>query len=38
MVKLHQDLIQQNVPLVWFAEVQADLEEAFMKITKGLVA
>ena len=38
VVKLHQDLIQQSVPLVWFSEVQADLEEAFMKITKGLVA
>lgn len=38
VIKLHHDLIQQGVSLVWFAEVQADLEEAFMKITKGLVA
>ena len=35
---LHKELINQNVPIIWFNEVQADLEEAFMKITKGLVA
>ncbi|MCZ7643944.1 MAG: ABC transporter ATP-binding protein [Planctomycetota bacterium] len=38
VVKLHRDLIDQKIPLVWFAEEEADLEEAFMKITKGLVA
>ena len=38
VVKLHADLIRQEVPLVWFAEVEANLEEAFMKITEGLVA
>ena len=38
VLALHKDLINQNVPIIWFNEVQADLEEAFMKITKGLVA
>jgi ABC-2 type transport system ATP-binding protein len=38
VLKLHRDLMSQNVPIIWFNEVQADLEEAFMKITKGLVA
>ena len=38
VLKLHKELISQNVPIIWFNEVQADLEEAFMKITKGLVA
>lgn len=36
--KLHKDLMAANLPVVWFAEQEADLEEAFMKITKGLVA
>ena len=38
VLALHKNLIQQDVPIIWFNEVQADLEEAFMKITKGLVA
>jgi hypothetical protein len=38
VLKLHKDLMAQDVPVIWFNEVQADLEEAFMKITKGLVA
>jgi len=38
VIALHRQLMSQDVPLVWFNEVQADLEEAFMKITKGLVA
>jgi len=38
VLALHKDLIMQDIPIVWFNEVQADLEEAFMKITKGLVA
>ena len=38
VLKLHRELISQNVPVIWFSEVEADLEEAFMKITKGLVA
>jgi ABC-2 type transport system ATP-binding protein len=38
VLALHKDLMAQNVPVIWFSEVQADLEEAFMKITKGLVA
>ena len=38
VVKLHKQLMEQGIPLVWFNEIEADLEEAFMKITKGLVA
>lgn len=38
VLQMHKDLIMQDIPIVWFNEVQADLEEAFMKITKGLVA
>ena len=38
VVRLHRELMDQKIPVVWFAEVEADLEEAFMKITKGLVA
>ncbi|GMV79673.1 MAG: multidrug ABC transporter ATP-binding protein [Planctomycetota bacterium] len=38
VVKLHRNLMDQQIPVVWFAEEEADLEEAFMKITKGLVA
>lgn len=38
VISLHRELMSHEVPLVWFNEVEADLEEAFMKITKGLVA
>ncbi|MCK6474861.1 MAG: ABC transporter ATP-binding protein [Planctomycetes bacterium] len=38
VVNLHKDLLEKGVPVVWFQEEEADLEEAFMKITKGLVA
>ena len=38
VANLHHDLMDKGVPLVWFTEQEADLEEAFMKITKGLVA
>jgi len=38
VLKLHRELLAQQIPVVWFAEQEADLEEAFMKITKGLVA
>jgi ABC-2 type transport system ATP-binding protein len=38
VLALHKQLVEQGVPIIWFNEVQADLEEAFMKITKGLVA
>jgi ABC-2 type transport system ATP-binding protein len=38
VVKLHEELVRQNVPVVWMSEEEADLEEAFMKITQGLVA
>ncbi len=38
VLALHKNLVNQGVPIIWFNEIQADLEEAFMKITKGLVA
>jgi ABC-2 type transport system ATP-binding protein len=38
VVKLHKELVLAEISLVWFAEVEADLEEAFMQITQGLVA
>jgi ABC-2 type transport system ATP-binding protein len=38
VLALHKNLMEQAVPVVWFNEIEADLEEAFMKITKGLVA
>ena len=38
VVKLHKELMAQEIQLVWFAEDEANLEEAFMKITQGLVA
>jgi ABC-2 type transport system ATP-binding protein len=38
VLELHKTLIAQQIPIVWFNEVEANLEEAFMKITKGLVA
>ena len=38
VIALHKELMSLDAQLVWFNEVEADLEEAFMKITKGLVA
>lgn len=38
VLALHKHLITEGVPIIWFNEIAADLEEAFMKITKGLVA
>jgi len=38
VVKLLEELVRQKVPVVWIKEAEADLEEAFMKITQGLVA
>ena len=38
VLAMHKNLMEQGVPVIWFNEIQADLEEAFMKITKGLVA
>ena len=31
-------LVANGIPLIWFKEVQADLEDVFMTITKGEVA
>lgn len=38
VVNLHRELVRQDVPVLWMSEEKADLEEAFMKITQGLVA
>jgi hypothetical protein len=38
VLKLHQELLRQGLQVMWFEEQEADLEEAFMKITQGLVA
>lgn len=38
LAALHKRLADEGVPLLWFSEVEADLEEVFMKITKGEVA
>jgi len=35
VVALHRGLIQQGIELVWFREHETDLEEVFMKVTKG---
>ncbi len=37
LAAIHRDLVMQDVPLLWFREVQANLEEAFLKITRGEV-
>ncbi len=36
--KLLKFFIEKEVPIVWFAEDQADLEEAFMRVTDGAAA
>lgn len=36
--KLHRLLIEKGVPVLFFREMAADLEEVFMKVTKGEVA
>jgi ABC-2 type transport system ATP-binding protein len=38
VVNLHRELVRLDVPVLWMSEEKADLEEAFMKITQGLVA
>jgi hypothetical protein len=35
---LHRELIAQGVSLLWFKDIEANLEEVFMTITKGVVA
>lgn len=36
--KLHKTLIEQGIEVLYFRELPADLEEVFMKVTKGEVA
>jgi hypothetical protein len=38
VVKLQDDLGRAGARIVWAREVEADLEEAFLKITKGIVS
>jgi len=38
IVDLHSWLIASGIPVLWFREVRADLEDVFMTITKGEVA
>lgn len=38
ITRLHKLLIEKDVKLLFFREVPADLEEVFMKVTKGEVA
>ncbi len=38
LVELHSWLVTGGIPLVWFREMEADLEDVFMTITKGEVA
>jgi ABC-2 type transport system ATP-binding protein len=38
VVALHRGLIEQGVRVVWFREHETDLEEVFMRVTKGEVA
>lgn len=38
ITRLHKLLIEKNIDVLFFREVPADLEEVFMKVTKGEVA
>ncbi|MGH7145627.1 MAG: ATP-binding cassette domain-containing protein [Planctomycetota bacterium] len=35
LVRLHAELIQSNLPVIWFREEETTLEEVFMTVTKG---
>ncbi|MBI3272523.1 MAG: ABC transporter ATP-binding protein [Planctomycetes bacterium] len=37
MAELHTELVQAGIRLLWFREVEPNLEEAFLKLTKGEV-
>ncbi|MBI5367977.1 MAG: ABC transporter ATP-binding protein [Planctomycetes bacterium] len=37
MAELHCELVSAGIPLLWFREVEPNLEEAFLKLTKGEV-
>ncbi len=36
--KIHKVLLDEGIPVLYFREVPANLEEVFMKVTKGEVA
>ena len=38
VAELHSRIVRENIPLVWFREMAADLEEVFLSVTKGDVA
>ncbi|MEW6238219.1 MAG: ABC transporter ATP-binding protein [Candidatus Omnitrophota bacterium] len=38
VVKLHRHLLEKGLDILYFRELPADLEEVFMKVTKGEVA
>jgi ABC-2 type transport system ATP-binding protein len=38
VARIHRWFLQQKVAVVWFREVEADLEEAFMKVTDSAAA
>ena len=38
IVELHASIVAAGIPLVWFREIRADLEDVFMTITRGEVA
>ncbi|MBI1389063.1 MAG: ATP-binding cassette domain-containing protein [bacterium] len=38
VTRLHRELVEKGIKLLYFKEVPADLEEVFMKVTKGEVA
>ncbi len=37
LVALHREVVLAGIPLLWFREVEANLEEAFLKLTRGEV-
>jgi ABC-2 type transport system ATP-binding protein len=37
IVEMHERLIADKIPVLWFREVETNLEEVFMKVTKGEV-
>ncbi len=37
IARLHERLMAERIPVLWFREVETNLEEVFMKVTKGEV-
>jgi ABC-2 type transport system ATP-binding protein len=38
LVELHRRLVQADLPVLWLREIETDLEEVFLTVTKGEVA